>query len=419
MNKLKRIVCIILSTLCFVIIFTSCGDKPPQEVTPSGTTENAENKEISVLSLNKEYISNYEWYKDTSTILVRSEYTDVTLDETMEKTYPLLAKTLAETSGMRKRTMDEEKDNFIATAIDEFESNDEAFSTYVSTLDVQVRRADSVAVSILEDYGIEGLRSFNGLNYDTDSGKELGLADVFVDTLKIPATVEKEIMSRIGEEEPVGDTAVIDYFKNTPEDSITWTLDYNGVTFYFNPGDIAPINFGIQVVTVTFSEYPDLFNKKYTIVPDEYIVSLPVGSSFLTDLNNDGKCDELIVSAYYDKEDRYYYTLDIYTEYSDYEVDWFAYNLQPYYVKTVDGSSYLYVFSEKAREEHRRMVLSVFSLKAGNIVKISETDIGLLYRGNDVFAVPTNPDELLLYDHDDYSTSLIFTVGEDGIPINR
>ena len=154
-------------------------------------------------------------------------------------------------------------------------------------------------------------------------------------------------------------------------------------------------------------------------MPDEYIVSLPVESSFFADLNNDGKCDELIVSGNYDKEDRYYYTLGIYTEYSDYEVDWFAYNLQPYYVKTVDGSSYLYVFSENAREEHRRMVLSVFSLKAGYIVNISETDTGLLYRGNNVFAVPTNPDELLLCDYDDYSTSLIFTVGEDGMPINK
>ena len=418
MKKLKRIVCILL-TLCFTVALTSCGEKPPQEVTPSGTTENAENKEISVLSFNKEYISHYEWYKDTSTMLVRSEYTDVTLDETMEKTYPLLAKTLAETSVMRKRTMEEQKDNFIATATDEFESNNEAFSTYVSTLDVQVRRADSVAVSILEDYGTEGSRSFNGLNYDAESGKELGLADVFVDTSKIPATVEKEIMSRIGEDKPSGDTAVIEYFKNTPEDSIIWTLDYNGVTFYFNSGDIAPTNFGIQIVTVTFAEYPDLFNKKYTFVPDEYIVSLPVESSFFADLNNDGKCDELIVSGNYDKEDRYYYTLGIYTEYSDYEVDWFAYNLQPYYVKTVDGSSYLYVFSENAREEHRRMVLSVFSLKAGYIVNISETDTGLLYRGNNVFAVPTNPDELLLCDYDDYSTSLIFTVGEDGMPINK
>ena len=96
----------------------------------------------------------------------------------MEKKYPLLAQTLTETSVMRRRTMEEEKDNFIVTATEEFLNDSEAFSTYVSTLDVQVRRADSVAVSIVEDYNSETDRSLNSLNYDTESGKLLALSDV-------------------------------------------------------------------------------------------------------------------------------------------------------------------------------------------------------------------------------------------------
>ena len=415
MNKLKRIVCILL-TLCFTVALTSCGEKPPQEVTPNKTTQTAENKEISVLSLNKEYISHYEWYKDTSAMLVRSEYTDVTLDKSMEKKYPLLAKALTEISVMRKRTMEEEQDNFIVTATAEFLNDSKAFSTYISTLDVQVRRADSVAVSIIEDYGTESSRSFNGLNYDTESGKELGLSDVFIDFSKIPATVEKEIMSRIGEDEPDGDTAVIEYFKNTPEDSITWTLDYNGVTFYFNPGDIAPTNFGVQVVIITYAEYPDLFNEKYTIVPDEYIVSMPVSTPFYTDITGDKKAEELTVSGNYDTDDRCYYTLGINSESSNYEVDWFAYDLNPYYVKMADGGSYLYVFSDTGEKENRQMTLIVFSLKNGEIKQVSEMDMGLLYRGNNVFALPTDPDNLLL-DIYDGSTDSVFSADENGIPM--
>ncbi len=393
MNKLKRIVCILL-TLCFTVALTSCGEKPPQEDTPSGTTENAENKEISVLSLNKEYISDYEWYKDTSTMLVRSEYTDVTLDKAMEKDYPLLAKALAETSAMRKRTMEDEKDNFIALATDEFESNSEAFSTYVSTLDVQVRRADSVAVSILEDYGTEDSRSFNGLNYDTESGKELALADVFTDTSKIPATVEKEIMSRIGEDEPSGDTAVIEYFKNTPEDSITWTLDYNGVAFCFNPGDIAPTNFGIQVVTVTFAEYPDLFNEKYTVAPDEYIVSLPVSAPFYTDITGDKKTEELTVLGNYDEDTKFYHTVSINAESSQFEIEWFSY-IEPYFVKTADGKSYLCVFSVNNEEEGKDFTLSVYDFENGKIKLLSTSKTGLDSKGENIFAVPTDPSELV------------------------
>lgn len=393
MNKLKRIVCILL-TLCFTVALSSCGEKPPQEATPSGTTENAENREISVLSLNKEYISDYEWYKDTSAMLVRSEYTDVTLDEAMEKDYPLLAKTLAETSVMRKRTMEDEKDNFIALATDEFESNNETFSTYVSTLDVQVRRADSVAVSILEDYGKEDSRSFNGLNYDTESGKELGLADVFADTSKFPATVEKEIMSRIGEDESDGDTAVIEYFKNTPDDSITWTLDYNGVAFYFNPGDIAPTNFGIQVVTVTFAEYPDLFNEKYTIVPDEYVVSLPISAPFYADITGDKKTEELTVSGDYDEDTKFYHTISINSETSEFEAEWFSY-IEPYFVKTADGKSYLCVFSVNNEEEGKDFTLSVYDFENGKVKLLSTSKTGLDSKGKNIFALPTDPSELV------------------------
>ena len=398
MDKLKRILCVLLS-FCIIIGFASCGkDNPDENVTdnPSTTQTSNENTkdEIKALSLNKEYISHYEWYEDTSTMLVRSEYSDVTLDKSMEKQYPLLAKTLSETSAMRKRAMEDEKDNYISFATEEFKKDSENFSTYVSTLDVQVRRADSIAVSILEDYYADGCRDFNGVNYDTKSGKELGLADVFTDVSKISATVEKEIMSRIGEDEPFSNTAVVEYFKNIPDDSITWTLDYNGVTFYFNPGDIAPTNFGVQVVTVFFAEYPDLFNKKYTIVPDEYIVSLPVSAPFYTDITGDKKAEELIVSGDYDDDTKFYHTIIINSEISEFETEWFSY-IEPYYVKTKDSKSYVCVFSVNNEEEGKEFTLSVYELKNGKAKLLSVSNTGMKCKGENAFALPTNPAELV------------------------
>ena len=418
MIKSKRIISLLL-VLCFIVAFTSCGENTPQEITPNETTQAAENEaseEITVLSLNKEYISHYEWYEDHPEMLVRSEYTDVTLDKSMEKKYPLLAKALTETSVMRRRTMEEEKDNFIVTATEEFLNDSEAFSTYVSTLDVQVRRADSVAVSIVEDYNSETDRAFNCLNYDTESGKLLALSDVVTDVSKIPEIVEKVIMSRIGEEEPFGKTAIPDYFKSTSEEDITWVLEYNGITFYFEPGAVAPTNFGIQTATVTFAEYPALFKEKYTAVPDAYIVSLPLTSSLFTDLTGDGRSEELIVSGDYDTEGRFYHTLAISSENSSYEVDWFSYDLNPYYVRTADGDSFLYVFSEESETEDRQMILCVFSLKNGEIKQVSEMNMGLLYKGNNVFALPTDPENLLLYNYGKDSSDSLFRVGKSGIP---
>lgn len=418
MDKIKKFVGILL-TLCFMAAFTSCGEESPQEVAPNETTHTAENEiseEITVLSLNKEYISHYEWYEDYPEMLVRSEYTDVTVDKSMEKEYPLLAKALLETSNMRKRTMEDEKDNFIVDAKEDFLNNSESFSTYVSTLDVQVRRADSIAVSILEDYATESFRSFSSLNYDTESGNSLALSDVVTDITKLPAIVEKEVASRMWQGDFDGETAIPDYFKNTPEADITWIIDYNGITFYFNPGNIAPTNFGIQTVTVTFAEYPDLFNKKYTAVPDAYIVSVPLTSSFFTDLTDDGRAEELIVSGNYDPDGRYYYTLGIYSENSNYEVDWFAYDLNPYYVKTADGDSFLYVFSDGSEAEDRQMTLIVFSLKNGEIKQVSEMNLGMLYRDNNTFALPTDPNNLLLHDYDGNSQLLCFVTGKSGMP---
>ena len=399
MDKLKRILCVLLS-LCIVIGFASCKkDNSDENVTDTSSTtqasdENTKDDELKVLSLNKEYISHYEWYEDTSTMLVRSEYSDVILDKSMEEQYPLLAKTLADTSAMRKRAMEDEKDNFIALATDDFESDSVNFSTYVSALDVQARRADGIAVSILEDYITEDSRSFNGISYDTESGKELALADVFTDVSKISATVEKEIMSRIGEDEPFGGTAVIEYFKNTPEDSITWTLDYNGVTFYFNAGDIAPTNFGVQVVTVTFAEHSDLFNEKYTVVPDEYIVSLPVSAPFYTDITGDKKVEELTASGDYDEDTKFYHTISINSENSEIEAEWFSY-IEPHYVKTADGKSYLCVFSVNNEEEGKEFTLSVYELENGKAKLLSTSKTGLECKGENVFALPANPAELV------------------------
>ena len=398
MNKLKRIICVLIS-LFIVITFTSCDKDGSDESiidTPSSsqTSKDETKNDIKLISLNKEYFYHYEWYKDSSVMLVRSEYSDVTLDESDSEKYPLLAKTLLETSTMRKRTMEEEKDNFIAFAIEQYENDNESFSTFVSTLDVQVRRADSVVVSILEDYATESSRAFSGYNYDTQSGKMIALNDVVTDASKIPATVEKEIMTRIGAEEPFGNTAVIDYFNNTSQEDLSWTLDYNGLTFYFSAGAIAPTNFGVQIVTVTFAEHPDLFNQKYTVVPDEYVVSLPASAPFYTDTVGDKRVDEIIVSGECDDDTKFYHTISLNSEASVYETKWFSY-IEPYYVKTADKKSYICVFNVNNEEQGKDFILNVYESENGSIKLLSTTKTGLDSKGENIFALPTNPKKLL------------------------
>ncbi len=419
MKKFIRFISILL-ILCLAVALTSCGENTPQEVTTDEAALTVGNKpenesNIKILQLNKEYISHYEWYEDYPKMLVRSEYTTVTLDKSIEKKYSALAEALTETSVMRKRTMEDEKDNLLADATNEFMIDGEAFSTRVSTLDVKVRRADSTAVSILEDYYSDFGRTFNGLNYDTESGKLLALSDVVTDVSKLYEAVEKSLMTRIGEDEPFGETAVADYFVNTPQDDVNWTLDYNGVTFYFNAGAIAPTNFGVQTVTVTFEEYSDLFNEKYISVPDAYVVSLPLSLPFFADITGDKKADEFTVSGDCDSESGYYTSMAVYAEKSEYEDELLSYGLDPYYVRTADGNSYIYVFSLNSEDPSRDSTLSVFELKNGEVKFLDTSEIGMLCKGNNVFALPTDPDELLL-DAYNGETDYVFSAGKNGVP---
>ena len=394
MKNIKRIISMLLA-LCFTVALTSCGEDSPQEVTPNETTQTAENEpseEITVLSLNKEYVSHYEWYEDYPKMLVRSEYTTVTLDESAQKKYSALSQILSEASVMRKRTMEDEKDNLLADATREFMNDGEAFSTCISTLDVKVRRADSVALSILEDYCSDYGRALNGLNYDTQSGNLLTLSDVVTDVSKLPSAVENIVLKRIGEEDSTGETAVSDYFNNTSQDDINWTLEYNGITFWFNPGEIAPTNFGVQTVALTFAQYPDLFNEKYTAVPDAYTVALPLASWSYTDVTGDKQADGIFVTGDYDEDSGVYNTLCIDTDTSQYEEELFAYGLDPYYVKSADGNSYICVFSLNEAGETRDTSCTVFSLENGVIKNLGTKDIAPVNKGNNVLALPTNPE---------------------------
>ena len=415
MNRFKKIICILLS-LCLVIGFASCkNDNPDEKVTenPSLNQTNNENTEdeIEVLSLNKEFISHHEWYEDFPKMLVKSEYSDITLDKTLENQYPNLAKTLSETSTMRKRTMEDEKDNLLADATKDFMNDGEAFSTYISTLNVHVRRADSVAVSILEDYKLDCARALCGLNYDTESGEKLALSDVLTDVSTISTLVEKEILKRIGEDESLGGTAVADYFNNHSEDDIKWTLEYNGITFWFNPGDIAPTNFGVQTVTLTFEKYPDLFVEKYTAVPSAYMVSLPLSTCLYTDVTGDKQTEEIIVEGF-SNDDVTYSSFAVQSEQSCYEVDSVSYGLEPYYVKTADGNGYIYIFSNNSEDETS---LKVFNLKDGKVEYVDEISLGMLCNQKGILTLSTNPMKLYLFDYEN-AASNTYSVGINGIP---
>lgn len=459
---MKKVLLIAL-LMCCIGTFTACGKENPQttgapetveDKTPEKETQESSDKEVvqestsgegneetkedtsveknevvespEILSLKETYATRYEW--QDALWLLYSEYSNVTMWEGAEQ-YPEIDRALSETAGMQIRSMEDEADNILSfiTDMGMLDGDLADFETQVSTSNAQVRRADSVVLSYVTDsyadYGfIEDFRSIWGRNYDVQTGKELLLSDVILDMDAIPGIVCKELNSHLWAGEDYPETVVKEYFMNTPEDGISWSLDYNGVTFYFGYDDFTEMSSVGKTATISFAEYPELLNKKYMNVPEAYMVRLPLDYSFFTDLDSDGILEEVNCTGLFNETDRFYTQFGIYTDvngYYQYEA-LFAYDYQPYYVKTEDGDHYIYLFCEEneiGNHVQGQMMLVVYNVNDGVITRVGDMNIAPAYIPSDMFLLPLDPNHMLLDNYDSGAQDFeVYKVGKDGMP---
>ncbi len=448
------VVLIILSLVCL----TACSGKTGEEDTSiekpqSSSTEQTEEseEEVRILDLDKTVYADGEWAEDAVVLLVRTGSEQVRLEKEFAKDYPELAMALEELASMQKSNMEVNFDNLAGFAKEKFSENPDNFTTYVSTSNVYVRRSDSVAVSILEDsfyeYGDLRGRLMEGSNYDTKTGQKLELSDVIKDMSKIPELVMEGINSEMWMTNEFNEDVIKAYFENTPEDMLSWTLDYNGVTFYFEQ-DILWEYSPMGCATVQFEGNEELFHEKYMKVAKSYMVEMPVDAAFFSDLNNDNRLDELNFTQTLGEEFEFEYggssphyaSFSIFTDIDTfyYYEDMFAYNFHPYFVKTSDGKHYLYLFAEQYDIQNRLMDLHVYELKTGEITKIGSMNTGPYYKPDnstwtDIFALPMNPENFYMDDFSEeslkyefseegnYNTPdpIAYTVGVDGMPVKK
>ena len=380
------------------------------------------------ITLVKYFSQQSEW--DDEILLVVSEYSAVTLSEDSTQKYSVLSDTLDQTKNMTVRSLEDEFDNLLSTAKEELAFlGADSFVTKSSTLDVQIRRADSAAVSVLSDsflvYGNINDRYLNGTTYDTETGKQLMITDVIKDMSKIPAIVKKELTAHTWTGDFTSENAVEDYFRDTPEDGIRWTLDYSGVTIYFRNGDVAEIGRnGHLAATVSFAQYPELFNEKYRTAPKSYIVELPLNHPFYADLDSDGNLEELNVTPVLHESGLFYEAFDIYTDTDAqyYHAEFSADNAyrtggyHPYYIKTADARHYLYVFAEGSDLASNDMELRVIDITGGGFKEVGDMHIAPGYVPIDCTWVLTDPENMMLENFETQQETAAYCVGSDGMP---
>ena len=385
MKRMTNLTVCLLIALCQVTSCSGAGgtDTPASDGTQtggdtavtSGTDAPASGTAAEVLPMIKNFSQSTEW--DGEILLAVNEYSDAVLSEAAAGAYPALADTLTRTHGAVERADADEFESLLTLAKDELTLlGADSFVTKESTLDVQIRRADSIAVSLLSDsylvYGKINDRGVIGTTYDTETGKELAVTDVIRDMSEIPAIVKKELSSHTWTGDFSSESAVEDYFRDTPAEGISWTLDYNGVTFYFGNGDIAELGHnGRLAATVSFAEYPNLFEPKYMTAPAAYIAELGLNHPFYTNLDGDTALEELTVTPFRADSGFEYASFGIYTDTDAYFSE-FAANTayrtggyHPYYVKTSDDRHYLYVFADSSALASNDTQLRVIDLTGG------------------------------------------------------
>ena len=173
-----------------------------------------------------------------------------------------------------------------------------------------------------------------------------------------------------------------------------------------------------MAATVTFAEYPELFNEKYMKVPARYAVEMPLDISFFADLDGDGEQEAISVSGCYDNERSCYLDFGVYTNQDGFWYEeCYAHELHPYYVKAAE-EHYLYLFFEDFDEGVRGMRLMVLRLNAdGSVTKSGEANVSPSWLADNRFLMPTDPGRLILDDMDSGAEGESYSAGSGGIPV--
>lgn len=168
-----------------------------------------------------------------------------------------------------------------------------------------MQRADNHIVSFLESIyrytgGAHPDYFVIGRNYNPNTGEKVALSDVLTDTKDLPSVLEKKITDKYSD---VSFYDLKDTFSKYREEEFTWTVDYQGITFWFSPYEIAAYAVGTLSVRIWFDEFPQMFNKEYINSPENYVISLPNGLDMEFDLEeNDGTKDLICTEK---RPDRY------------------------------------------------------------------------------------------------------------------
>lgn len=380
----------------------------------------------------------------TPDVAVPMEYLDVTFDYTYDSFfndtsmmyghygsirlnmdgYMALADAVDTYNEMHATNRQSYLDSIEQWAVDEYrEYGAEMFmGPYAWEGDMSIRRADSMVLSVLEecfDYagGAHGYNYFNSVNFDAQTGERITLEAVVKDVSSLPEILDIELTEKYPDiiffSDPLSEM-LQDYFgSHDSSPYLVWTLDYEGVTFYFGSYDIASYADGLQQVTISYTEYPHILEEKFfQTMPSDYVLKLTdAGMDSDIDLDRDGVTDYISVRRIFDIDMYMSNAYDVTVNGNTFRQEKYCYTAEPYLVKDGD-KNYLYVQST-ADSDFKSV--DVYEITPNSVKYIASFNGSLDGFTNSAdFAVNRRFDMLSTYD----AAGKCY-VGEDGMPVAK
>jgi len=140
-------------SVCMLLFLAACSTSSQENhlamtesavITEYSETHSTTTDAVQILTLEKSLYTYHEWAKKPPQPLGLSEHAYVTLGHEDAQTFPEMAEVLDQIATMQEKTMLEEFYNLVSSAYEKLDENPAGFKPYTSTLDIQMRRSDSL-----------------------------------------------------------------------------------------------------------------------------------------------------------------------------------------------------------------------------------------------------------------------------------
>lgn len=429
------------AALALLLALSACGGNSAgtSEETPSAATASPEAAAVAEIYPLDFYRSEEALEQEQDgTLLCRVSYPALYMSSEDAAAFPALKRTVdalnsdAASTGQSSYTqlLTLAQEAYSAYASDAADSEGEdgesaEWTGYNRAVTVYLPRADSRVVSVLycmqTDYGGTTGEYYYSSNIDSATGQTLAPGDVITDMKRFRTALESSLRAEFPDADLSGLEDALNGFMADPS-SLTWTIDYQGISFYFAPGVIAPYDEGAFICSMRYSDIIGFFKLQYTAAPSSYAVPLIGGRALNFDLDGDGASDEISAEYIYSDDGESIDGIEISVNGSGYTANTPLLCSDMYVVYKSSGRVYLLISAQNLTNYG---YVSVYRL-----TKSSAELVGMMYRCSLYAAsytsacpgVPilTDPDYFMLGTRIQYLGTLTglksYSVGTNGLP---